>query len=72
MDHNPLEELPIDIGNLKNLKVLDVSSTKLKKLPQNIVKLNNMETIRFDRVVEDNLFLCHTNWIYNIKKSNNE
>ena len=72
MDHNPLEELPIDIDNLINLKVLEVSHTKLKRLSPNIVKLNNIESINFDSIIEDNLLLCQKRWIFNIMNKQKE
>ncbi|MDP3889399.1 MAG: leucine-rich repeat domain-containing protein [bacterium] len=42
---NDLEELPEEIGDLKNLMFLDVSFNKLKKLPQVIGKLKKLRQL---------------------------
>lgn len=42
---NLITELPQEIGNLVNLKSLDIQSTSLTKLPQEIGKLINLELL---------------------------
>ncbi|PON87636.1 NB-ARC domain, LRR domain containing protein, partial [Trema orientale] len=41
----PLDKLPKEIGNLFNLKYLNLSRTKVKKVPKSIGKLQNLETL---------------------------
>lgn len=72
LNNNPFKELPKDIDSLKNLKVLDITTTKLKRLPPNIIKLKKIESINFASIFEDNLLLCHINWMYKIKKFNDK
>jgi Leucine-rich repeat (LRR) protein len=42
---NPLETLPPEIGQLKKLKAIYVSETKLKGLPKEIGELKNLEIL---------------------------
>jgi Leucine-rich repeat (LRR) protein len=42
---NKLESLPKSIGNLKNLKVLNLSRNQLSSLPVSIFHLSNLEEI---------------------------
>ena len=42
---NEISELPNDIGTLKNLKVLKVSSNRLTRLPESIIKLTCLEDL---------------------------
>ncbi|GKU99306.1 hypothetical protein SLEP1_g12173 [Rubroshorea leprosula] len=41
------EQLPTWIGKMKHLRYLDISSTRIKELPQFIMKLYSLQTLRF-------------------------
>ena len=47
MSWNKLTELPTEIGDLKELRILDVSNNQLVSLPTNIQKLNQLEGLYF-------------------------
>ncbi|PON31335.1 NB-ARC domain, LRR domain containing protein [Parasponia andersonii] len=41
----PLEDLPVELGNLFHLKYLGLKNTKVKKLPKSVRKLQNLQTL---------------------------
>ena len=44
---NPLTEFPADLGKAKNLKILDLSETKIKEIPEFISELQYLEELKF-------------------------
>ncbi|GLT37347.1 hypothetical protein SLA2020_116690 [Shorea laevis] len=42
-----IEQLPTWIGKMKHLRYLDISNTNIKELPQFIMKLYSLQTLRF-------------------------
>ncbi|KAG9133290.1 hypothetical protein Leryth_026557 [Lithospermum erythrorhizon] len=50
LDGENIKELPSLIGEQKYLRYLDVSRTSINMLPDSIVKLYNLQTLRVDRV----------------------
>ena len=42
---NCIREIPEDIGNLQQLKVLDISANNLQSLPENITELKKLERL---------------------------
>ncbi|XP_016505064.2 putative disease resistance protein RGA3 [Nicotiana tabacum] len=43
-----ISEIPISIGSLKSLRYFDVSGTPIKCLPESIVRLQNLQTLKLD------------------------
>ncbi|GLT94776.1 hypothetical protein SLE2022_125000 [Rubroshorea leprosula] len=46
-DDVDIEELPPCFGNMKSMRYLDISGTRITKLPKFITKLYNLQTFRF-------------------------
>ncbi|GKU99316.1 hypothetical protein SLEP1_g12184 [Rubroshorea leprosula] len=46
-DEAAVEQLPTWIGKMKHLRYLDISSTNIKELPQFIMELYSLQTLRF-------------------------
>jgi len=44
-----IQEIPIDIGNLKNLRVLELQSNYIKTLPDSICQLDRLEELNISR-----------------------
>lgn len=44
-----IQEIPIDIGNLKNLRVLELQSNYIKTLPDSMCKLDKLEELNISR-----------------------
>jgi len=61
-DH--LKEIPQEIGDLPNLKVLDLSGNDFTALPQSLRKLNHLEELYLNE--EKNLFLNPNNQVLNL------
>jgi len=60
--------LPIEILQMQNLKVLMIENTKIKKLPDWICTLSNLECIRFhDKLIE--LSDIQYDWCLNLLKN---
>ena len=45
LPHNKLEQLPVDIGQLKNLVHLDVSGNQLTEIPEEVGMLTNLQKL---------------------------
>lgn len=56
---NQLEELPVEIGDLKCLKVLDLSQNYLRRLPNTVGKLNSLESLLLTYNQLDELPKCN-------------
>lgn len=61
-DH--LKEIPQEIGDLPNLKVLDLSGNDFTALPHSLRKLNHLEELYLNE--EKNLFLNPNNQVLNL------
>ena len=48
---NELELLPYNIGDLPNLKYLNISDNKFLKIPTSLYQLNRLENIEFEWLV---------------------
>ena len=49
MNNNDLEFLPETLGNMKSLRILNVSGNQLRELPPSIVTLPNLRELIIDR-----------------------
>jgi len=65
---NQIEEISDDIGQLKNLKVLNLTANDLKKLPKEIIQLRHLDTLDLSFNIHFSVFndvdvLRNMNWL---------
>jgi hypothetical protein len=68
LSNSDLEEIPKEIGFLKNLRGLDISSNKLTKLPNEITNLTELKTFWYD---DEKVKLSEEQkkWVTNLKNN---
>jgi len=68
--HNNLDDLPVEIGELRKLKTLSLHGNNLIRLPNEIINLKNLKNLRLSGNIKLVLSEKQKEWLKELKKKN--